>query len=135
MFAGDVFLGVLMNLIGDNSRKKCFTLVEVLVGILIVAIVFSGLAASFISVRRYTNTALKRLVSVNLVRAYFSLLTHDVNATSWNAGNLSNGTHDTVFPTRQIDQVNYTTSYVVDTLPGREIRRVNMTINFTNDTW
>ncbi|MBU1367788.1 MAG: hypothetical protein KKE55_06850 [Candidatus Omnitrophica bacterium] len=102
--------------------KKTITFIEILTGTLILALVFSGLLASFVSVRKYTRRANKRLVSVNLARDVLNRLYSEVREDNWDvAGTPLNATpafhnlteigFSTNTPTVGI--INYSGNYVV----------------------
>ena len=65
-------------------KKKSMTLMEVIVGAIILALVFGGLIAALTGARSYVKRADKRLVSVNLIRAAFDELYPAVRADTWN---------------------------------------------------
>ena len=68
--------------------KKSFTLMEVVVGAIILALVFGGLIAALVGARSYVKRADKRLISVNLIRKGFDELYPVVRADTWdNASN------------------------------------------------
>ena len=71
--------------------KKALTLIEVMVATVILAVVFGGLLATFIGVRRYVNRANQRLVVANLINLQFSNLYDEVRADNWDTGNLQDG--------------------------------------------
>ena len=63
--------------------KKSFTLMEVVVGAIILALVFGGLIAALVGARSYVKRADKRLISVNLIRKSFDELYPEVRADTW----------------------------------------------------
>ena len=77
-----------------------FTLMEVVVGTLIISLVFGGLIATFLGVKRYVSRATRRVVTTNLDRQTLNSLYKDVRADTWDAGALSSAagagvTHNT----------------------------------------
>lgn len=119
--------------------KKTITFIEILTGTLILALVFSGLLASFVSVRKYTRRANKRLVSVNLARDVLNRLYSEVREDNWDvAGTPLNATpafhnlteigFSTNTPTVGI--INYSGNYAVNSLPGRDYRQVWANITY-----
>ncbi|MFH1772461.1 MAG: type II secretion system protein [Candidatus Omnitrophota bacterium] len=108
-----------------SRQKKSMTLVEVLVSAVILATVFAGLFASFISARKYVSRANKRIVSSSLARSVFGFLHPQVSATNWadntNALFEPNNTnweaHDitdaNITPNLKVDEMNFNGSYQV----------------------
>lgn len=63
--------------------RKGFTLTEVLVAALIVALTFGGLIASFKASRSYISRSSKRLVAANLARTVLNDFYNEVRADEW----------------------------------------------------
>lgn len=125
---------------------------EVVVGAVIIAAVFGGLTAVFVSVRRYVLHANQRLVAVNLARQALSNLYVDVRADWWGnvarplggaepaGGNTTADTNHTsvdagVPASIAIDNFNYgdaahPNNYTVTTFNDRQYRQVTVTINY-----
>ena len=115
-------------------KKRSFTLTEVIVATVIVALVFGGLISSFMVVRRYVNRAHGRLTAVNLARTTFDNLYRDVRADTWDTGNLSAG-NAVNLPNYNIDeggiQVAYSNGgYLVSAVGGRDYRQVTINIDY-----
>lgn len=107
-------------------------------GAIIISVVFGGLTAIFVNVRRYVLHANRRLVATNLSRQTLNGLYQDVRADTWNTGNLSVGTH--AVGNVNIDNSNYTANdYTVapgpDIAPGipSQYRQVGVRINYEAD--
>jgi Tfp pilus assembly protein PilE len=109
--------------------KKTVTLMEVIVGAIILAIIFGGLIVTFISVRNYVNRANMRLVAANLARSRLNELNNYVREDTWNT------TSNPLYPTSgtfiqdavvNIYPFTYTIERRVDDLSaqGRDYRRV-----------
>jgi len=64
-------------------KKKCFTLLEIVVSLVIVGIVFVGLIATFSSVREYIYRANLRLGTVNFTRTHMNSFYPLVGADRW----------------------------------------------------
>ncbi len=63
--------------------RKGFTLTEVLVAALIVALTFGGLIASFKASRSYISRSSKRLVAANFARSVLNDFYNEVRADTW----------------------------------------------------
>lgn len=119
-----------------QNFKLAFSLMEVVVGAVIIAAVFGGLAAIFVNVRRYVSHANRRLVAVNLGRQELNRLYEDVRADTWYNANttlpLTPG-HLENFAGATIDNYTYTGNYTVATVPTREYRQVTTQINYPQE--
>lgn len=123
-----------------KKTKKAVTLTEVIVGSVILALVFGGLLASFVGVRRYVRRANVRLVSANLARAALNNLYRAVREDEWNErasplypANHNNLSDAGVDLTNPIDNIQYTGNYQVTTRAGREYRQVRVNISYPSD--
>jgi type II secretory pathway pseudopilin PulG len=114
-----------------GSFSPGFTLTEVIVGAILLAIIFGGLLASFISVRKYINRANKRLVSANLARGVLNGLYREVNADWDTTGGLTIGPHNNALNTT-IDSYTYTGNYTVSST-GNDYRQVTINIIYPAD--
>ena len=112
---------------------KATSLIEVVIASLILAIVFAGLVAGFVSVRKYIARSQKRLVGTNVSRVDFSALTAAVNAATWDTTSaLAVGT--TGFSLPQIDGVIYAGNVVVSSpSASANYRQANVNVNFPVD--
>lgn len=108
---------------------------EVIVGAVIIAMVFGGLTAVFVNVRRYVLHANRRLVATNLGRESLNSLYRDVRADTWNAGNLRVGVLPHPVNDAIIDNSNYIGNvYTVTAGPGNsQYRQVTVSINYQAD--
>lgn len=61
-----------------------FTLIEVLVGMIIVALTFGGLVATFTAVNNYISRSGKKLTASNFARSVLGELNNSVKADEWN---------------------------------------------------
>jgi len=112
--------------------RKGVSLVEVVVGAIILAIVFGGLLATFVGVRRYVRRANRRLIVVDLISQTMSDLYRAVREDTWNTGTLQAGS--TNIGGYTIDSQVYQdggspNSYTVANT-GADYRRVDVTINY-----
>ena len=112
---------------------KATSLVEIVISSLILAVVFAGFVAGFVSVRKYIARSQKRLVGANVTRETFGYLTGDVNATTWGAsGNFVPGTASlpVLLP---IDGVTYAGNKVVSSVAGANYVQTTINVNFPVD--
>lgn len=64
-------------------RRRGFTLVEVIVSVVIVALTAAGIFASFIAAQNYVSRSRGRVSTSNSVRQQIETLKVEVNQTSW----------------------------------------------------
>lgn len=69
--------------------RKSITLMETIVGAIILAAAFGVLLSSFMSLRSYVERANRRLIAVNLGRSVYNRLYRDVVREGWDCPNLS----------------------------------------------
>jgi len=139
-----------MNIVINNNKlnKKAFTLVEILVGIVILSIVFAGLLAAFTAARKYVLRANRRLVTANLSRSVLERLYKEVREDYWSGGTypvpgqyplrIATGlTFDGLTPAinsaiiADIEGENYTGNYDVGAVAGQDYREVAVTVTAT----
>ena len=114
------------------SLKRAVTLTEVIAGVIILAITFAGLLATFVAVRRYAKRANKRLIAADLVSRQLNDLYQYVRNDTWDTtGDLRTGTRNVGSYT--IDNQVYEDSvspnrYTVTTVG--DYRRVSIIINY-----
>lgn len=109
----------------QNARQKAFTLMEVVVGAVIIALVFGGLTAIFVNVRHYVFNANRRLVAANLARETLNNLYVGVtaNPNDPNAARLNNANnpHNVNFNNgNPIDHIAYNGTYNVTGNPNSD---------------
>lgn len=98
--------------------KKGFSLIEVLIGALIIAIALGGLLSVFVGSRKYIHQSQKRLSALNLGRDILDQLRGTVRASDWNAATpLAVGSH-TYGKTPKLEKVDYTITYEVSNAPA-----------------
>jgi type II secretory pathway pseudopilin PulG len=112
--------------------KKSLTLIEIVVGAVILALVFGGLVASFVAVRRYVNRADTRLAASNLGRGVLDSLYSHVHANWDTIGDLTLGAHANALDTT-IDGRQYTGSYTSAAVTGAEYRQVTVGIIYPTE--
>ena len=107
--------------------RKGFTLIEVVVGSIILAVTFAGLLATFTAVRRYVKRANKRLIATRLAVTQLNELYREVKEDTWDSGTLQPGSINSGSYT--IDKQVYPDG-VVSVTEGEDYRRVSITINY-----
>ena len=122
--------------------KKFVTLIEVIVGSVIVATIFGGLFSSFLAAREYIHHSNKRLMVVYIARSILDDLNGKVRQDTWDdvTGPLyaaSDVTWDKYsLPTYNIDSIVYggvapnDNFYQVKKVAGRDYRQVEITLNY-----
>lgn len=127
-----------------QNFKLAFSLMEVVVGAMIIAAVFGGLAAIFVNVRRYVSHANRRLVAANLGRQELNRLYEEVRADTWYNTNTTlplSPNHTEIFAGTNIDNSDYTGNYTVSNVTytagavtaNREYRQVTTRINYPQE--
>lgn len=112
------------------KRIKSTSLVEVVISALILSIVFAGLVAGFVSVRKYIARTQKRLSGVNVSRNQIDDLYTAVNGFTWDTGVLSPGTATTSVTT---DGITYSRKVTVSDIAGANYRAVTVDIGYPGD--
>ena len=114
--------------------KKGFSLLEVMVGAIILAVMLGGLIATFSFARGYVAHSNRRVVAVNIARNQLNSLYSDVRADEWSdATNPLNPSFPTGAPEAAppaLEGVNYTVDYTVTAPGGQDYRIVEMTVSF-----
>jgi Tfp pilus assembly protein PilV len=110
-----------------------FTLMEVLIGAIILAASFGGIVAAFTAARSYVSRSNKRLVAANLARSYLNQLYNDVSADIWNstACSLYPGNYNLGSVT--IDGIDYSITYNVTNVTGYDYRQVVFNVTYPQD--
>ncbi|MBU2103345.1 MAG: type II secretion system GspH family protein [Candidatus Omnitrophica bacterium] len=112
--------------------KKSFTLVEVIVSAVILALTFGGLLAAFSGARAYVARAERRLVAANAARAWLNGLYVQVRQDTWDLP--ANLLQTTTSPGNLTDPFNrnYTQTYERNATleAGREYRSIDMHTGF-----
>lgn len=119
-------------------KRKGVTLVEVVIGSIILAVAFGGLLSTFVVTRQYINRANKRLIANDLAGQTLSDLYRHVDEGEWDDPNreLSLGTKDIgsytidnqVYQTTGIDRNRY-----ISSVTGGSYRRVKVIVNYPDD--
>ncbi len=122
-------------------NKKGFTLLEILVSALILALVIGGMANVFLASRRLLLRARLKIQAAELARLFLAPLQMDIKQSDWNSvtsdynsGNrLQKGTR--LETSQNLMGIDYRPTYEVSVPPGfsatSAMRRVKVTINWT----
>jgi prepilin-type N-terminal cleavage/methylation domain-containing protein len=114
--------------------KKGFTLVEIVVAVVILAICMAGISNLLISSKFYLRHSRCRTQAINLARFYLEELGMYVRADQWQAGDyisgnlLSSGSHTFEDFWLGYPPIRYQLSYYVDSYDG--IRRVKFVVKW-----
>lgn len=111
-----------------NLDKKAFTLVEILVSMIILAIVMTGLVNVFVSGRQFLLHSRNRMSAAEIGKRFIDPLQSQVRQDTWGAGGnlLNNGS-------RSSSSGIYTASYTVSTLPSSaQTKKVKTVISWTD---
>ncbi len=116
-------------------RRKSFTILEVIVGTLLLAIAFGGVFTAFVAARAYVTRANERVVAANLARRALEDLYDHVSADTWNTGALRSPQTDTPEPDYTIDANAYdNNTYDVSAVGTHDYRQVDMSVDYTAAT-
>jgi Tfp pilus assembly protein PilV len=118
----------------NTMHRRSFSLMEVVVGAVIIALVFGGFTAVFINVRHYVFHANRRVVATNLSRETLNTLYVGVTADPNDplAVRLAAGNHNV--NNVNIDNINYNGTYIVAAGPGNsQYQQVTIRINYPLD--
>ncbi len=113
--------------------RKSLTLIEILVSTIILALVLAGMANLFVSGKRWLLHSRSRMAGAELGKLFVEPLQMDVRQDTWNTtscvgtGNTSNcpNTNQT------LDNMQYNATYSITDVNGTNLRRAQVTINWT----
>ena len=109
--------------------KRGFTLIEVIVSTILIAVLVIGLASIFLSGNRYILHSRRRMTSGELGMVFLDPLQMDVRQDTWGSNCLSNKTNCP--PPQSIGSITYTPDYSdITDIAGTSLRRVKLTINW-----
>jgi len=119
-------------------NRKGFTLLEILVSALILALVMTGLANIFLASRRYLMRTRSKIQAAELGRLFLAPLQMDVRQDQWVSGsNCLTGDGSSGCPGfQEINGIRYTPTYQISPLltdiqnPLGHLRKVKVTINW-----
>jgi len=112
-------------------HKKAFTLFEIIVSLMILAICMIGLVNIFISGKTYIQRARSGMTGGEVGKFIIDPLQQEVRQDTWGTGGLGLGTHN--LAPHNIGGKEYRVSYTVEDFPGRLLRRVIATIVWVRD--
>lgn len=109
-----------------------FSLTEVIVSLVLVAVTLVGLANLFIAGKRHTLHARSRITGVELGKAFLDPLQMDVRQDTWGlaANCLTNPSVGACPPAQAFDSITYTPTYISDNVPGTSLLRVKLTVSW-----
>ena len=79
--------------IKDNFGQRAFTLVEIVISTVILAIAVLGVMSAFVSGTKLVAASKYRLQAINYAQGILEGLRQEVRADTWSIGGLSFGTH------------------------------------------
>jgi len=117
----------------DNINKKGFTLLEILIAALILALVMTGLASIFLAGKRHLAHTRSKIQAAELGKLFLAPLQQDVRQDQWEArSNCLSSDGSTGCPGAQtVDNITYTPNYNISDLSGTTLKKVKVTINWT----
>ncbi|MFA6217204.1 MAG: prepilin-type N-terminal cleavage/methylation domain-containing protein [Candidatus Omnitrophota bacterium] len=120
-------------------RKKAFTLLEVIVGVILLTLVMLSVTNISVASRKYLYHSRARLAAANLGRMFLDPLQMEVrqDATDFNLPNCLNSGGTTHCPSpatvdTTINRITYLTTYMMNTVAGLPLRRVKITVHWTD---
>jgi len=106
-----------------TKKNGIASFVEVTMTAIIFIIAAAGILTTIATLQPQSIGSQKRLEAAYTAKSILDELHDDVDATTWDSGDLSVGTH-----TRTVG--NYVISYDVSDVPGLDVRQVQMTITY-----
>ena len=107
-----------------NINKRAFTLFEILVSVIILALVITGLANVFVAGKKYIKHSRLRISGGELGKKFLDPLQIYVRQDTWSTNPL--GTNNISLPAED----GFTPTYVTSTLPGANIKKVKVTVTW-----
>lgn len=125
------------------NKETGFTLVEVLIASVILAMVMTGLAYVFLAVKVQSVHANSRIQAAELAKYYLTTLSNEVRQDQWGSNCLQGGTcpdgsyaPGNLSVSRGYYNVNYSPYYDVRTgVSGAFLQRVKLRINWTEPSY
>ena len=116
-------------LVRTLMHKKGFTLIEIIVATFVLALVITGLAYVFLAGKRHILHTRSKIQAAELGRLFLAPLQMDVRQDEWSSNCLSAGTGCPGI--QAIDNISYTPTYDITDVSGTNLRKVKVTINWT----
>ena len=114
------------------QRRAGFTLMEVIVASMLIAITLTGLAHLFVIGKRYILHSRSRMASGELSKVFLDPLQMNVRQDQWGNNCLSSSPTAGCPGPQTIDNIPYTPTYTInDVGGGTNLRRVRLTIGWT----
>ncbi len=116
-------------------RKDGVSLFEILVALIVFSIAITGIITLFNSAKKFQLHNRSNIAGSELGKLFLDPLQQDVNATTWSVGNCvsTDGTNTNCDPasqTQTVNNINYTLTYNKDQVPGTNLRRVQLQLNW-----
>ncbi|MDD4894769.1 MAG: prepilin-type N-terminal cleavage/methylation domain-containing protein [Candidatus Omnitrophica bacterium] len=116
--------------LSNNNYLTGFTLIEVLVSALLLALVTTGLVYVFFAAKKHIMHARSRMQVAELSRFFLTPFQNQVRQDQWGSNCLGAGVDCTV-EAQVIDNVTYTPSYDPGDVAGTALRKIKVTINWS----
>lgn len=112
-----------------RTNRKGFTLLEILISSIILALVMTGLANLFVAGKKYILHSRSRIQAVELGRLFLSPLQMDVDQSKWGSNCLSAGIN--CQGPQTVDNIVYTPTYIIsNAFPISTLHKVKVTIKW-----
>lgn len=116
--------------------KKGFTLVEIIVSVIILALVILGMLSVFVGGTKHTVHSRERLVSAEVGKLFIDQMQGNVRQDTWDSA--ANPLTITAAPqplgTQVLNNRSFTGTYMTSAVTGSEVRRVTVTVDWTEPT-
>lgn len=110
-------------------NKRGFTLLEIIIATMLLALVMSGLMGIFIAGKRHVIHSRERMTGSELEKLFLDPLQMAVRQDTWDqAGNELKTPTVTV---QKVNNINYTPQYTVTDVAGTDLRKVKVQVNWT----
>lgn len=115
-------------------RKKGFTILELLISAMLLALIVAGLISIFVTGKRYTMHSTSRIQAAELGKLFADPLHMQVRQDQWAANCLGTGNNCsaefwTIPPV--VYRADFTWTSVVNGIPGNTLRKVTTRITWT----
>jgi Tfp pilus assembly protein PilV len=110
-----------------------FSLLEILVSLLILAVVITGIMSVFISSQRYIIRSRHRLQAANIARQILEDLYREVRQDTWDTGELRGNYSKSGSITLPGEPITYNWNFTVSNVTGYSYRRVTVNVSW-NET-
>lgn len=114
-------------------ERKALTLIELLVSVLILALMAAGMGSLFFSGKKWVLHSRASMAGGELGKYFLDPLQMEVNQSTWDTSCVGANICPpaSVNPTQTLDNINYNATYNSSPVTGTTLRRVRVTINWT----